>query len=63
MPIPTPKKDESKDEFIDRCMSDNKMVEEYEQDQRFAICMSKWEEKSESKHVTLGDLLEQIKGA
>lgn len=63
MPVPKPKKGESKDDFIDRCMSDDKMVDEYENDQRYAICMSKWESKNESKNpTTLKDLLEQIKG-
>ena len=62
MPVPEPKKGESKDDFIDRCMGDDKMVDEYDNDQRYAICINKWEEKNESKPVTLKDLLEQIKG-
>ena len=63
MPVPKPKKDESKDEFIDRCMGDDTMVDEYDNDQRYAICMSKWEGKNESKSSkTLKDLLEEIKG-
>jgi hypothetical protein len=49
MPVPKPKSGESKDDFLDRCMGDDKMVDEYEQDQRYAICMSKWEDKNESK--------------
>ena len=44
MPIPKPKKTENKNEFIDRCMSDNVMIEEYpENEQRIAICNAAWE--------------------
>ncbi len=35
MPIPTPNPGESFDKFIERCMSDENMVSEYPQDQRF----------------------------
>ena len=43
MPMPRPEKDETKDEFIDRCMSDGVMNEEYpDKDQRYAICNSIW---------------------
>lgn len=39
MPIPTPKADETEDEFIERCMGDNTMVSEYpDTDQRLAVC-------------------------
>jgi hypothetical protein len=44
MPIPNPGKKESKNEFISRCMSNDGMNKEYEQKQRYAICMSQWEE-------------------
>lgn len=45
MPIPTPKPDEAHDDFIERCMSDDSMVAEYDDDrQRFAICQSQWNE-------------------
>lgn len=60
MPVPTPHGNESKDDFLDRCMGDDKMVDEYEQDQRYAICISKWEGKEESKHNELKDILEEI---
>lgn len=47
MPLPKPRKNESKDDFLDRCMGDSAMVEEYDDnDQRFAICNSQWDEKS-----------------
>lgn len=42
MPIPSRKKDEDRKSFMSRCMSDNKMNEEYpDQKQRTAVCMSK----------------------
>lgn len=47
MPIPSPSKSESRNEFISRCMGDSVMNSEYkDQKQRAAICYSKWEEKS-----------------
>ena len=42
MPIPKPKTGETQDEFISRCMGNPTMVDEYEQDQRAAICYSAW---------------------
>jgi hypothetical protein len=42
MPIPSKKKDEDKNSFMSRCMSDEIMKSEYpNMDQRTAICMSK----------------------
>lgn len=38
MPIPTPLPKEQQGEFIQRCMMDDNMVREYDQDQRYAIC-------------------------
>jgi HK97 family phage prohead protease len=44
MPIPKPKKNESHDDFIDRCMSDEVMVKEYDDsDQRLAVCETQWD--------------------
>lgn len=44
MPIPNPNKGEHQSEFMQRCMSDDKMIQEYEVEQRAAICRSSWEE-------------------
>jgi hypothetical protein len=50
MPIPKPNKDESKKEFVQRCMVDDVMVKEYDNiDQRLAVCSSTYEENL-SKH-------------
>jgi vesicle coat complex subunit len=43
--MPNVQKDETKDDYLKRCMSDNEMNTKYpEQDQRFAICNVYWEE-------------------
>lgn len=46
MPIPKPNKNEKKSKFMSRCMGDETMKDEYpDQDQRYAVCQSKWDEK------------------
>jgi len=46
MPLPKPRSDEGKDEFISRCMGDEIVNTEYpEQNQRAAVCNSQWKEK------------------
>ena len=45
MPIPKPTANEEKKDFIQRCMTDNKMVSEFENiDQRLAVCSTSYEE-------------------
>jgi len=45
MPIPKPTSKETKSEFIQRCMTDDKMVSEFENtDQRLAVCSTSYEE-------------------
>lgn len=49
MPIPKPNSGEKHDAFIDRCMSDEAMANEYrDEKQRLAICQSQWEESKKS---------------
>ena len=51
MPIPTPNKDETKKDFIARCMSDEVMVSEYpDEKQRMAICSTQHAKETKSKH-------------
>lgn len=51
MPISKPTASESEKEFIKRCMSDDKMISEYEDiDQRFAVCRSSYETMESEKH-------------
>ena len=48
MPMPKPEAEETHDEFIDRCMGDETMVAEYEDDgQRRAVCETQWDEAQE----------------
>lgn len=46
MPIPTPRKNDSKNKYISRCMSSEVMKREFpKQDQRSAVCHDKWRKK------------------
>jgi hypothetical protein len=42
-PIPSPSSDEEEDKYISRCIS--AIIDEYGQEQGYAICKSKWDEK------------------
>jgi hypothetical protein len=47
MPLPTKNANESKPEFIARCMAASKMLTEYpEAPQRFAVCQTQWSEST-----------------
>jgi len=44
MPLPEKKENETKPEFIARCMGENSMVNEFPNaPQRFAVCQAKWQ--------------------
>lgn len=48
MPLPKPKKDEEKEEFMERCMSSEVMKKEFkDKDQRYAVCERRWEKKND----------------
>lgn len=50
MPLPKPKKNESKDKFIDRCMDNKAMNKEYsDASQRRAVCESQWDGQDKTK--------------
>lgn len=55
MPIPKPRSNESNNQFIERCMGDDTMLDEYAgADQRLAVCLSQLDkavEADEEKHV------------
>ena len=59
MPIPKPRKDESKKDFIQRCVTDEKMKSEYTDiDQRLAVCSTSYEEtlsNENRKSKTIGN--------
>jgi hypothetical protein len=59
MPLPQPGGDETAGEFMERCMSDPKMVDEYDEDQRAAICHS----QLEKAHPVTGTKHEQLLSA
>jgi hypothetical protein len=49
MPLPKPKTDETKSEFISRCMSDSIAESEFPNvSQRVAVCQSQWDKKDET---------------
>jgi len=50
MPIPKPKKNEEQDAFLERCMGDNVMNDDYpDNKQRYAICMQSWKDKDKEE--------------
>ena len=58
MPIPEPNINESKEEFLNRCMLDPTMVSEYDEKQRFAICESQLEKKENNMKITKRHIIE-----
>jgi hypothetical protein len=47
MPLPIPEKDESKESFISRCVSDEIMKKDFKDNkQRVAICFVQWKNKN-----------------
>jgi hypothetical protein len=52
MPIPQPKQSESENEFMQRCMSDDKMISEYPTEQRAAICRTAFDEQLAATKVS-----------
>jgi len=44
--MPSPRANENRDQFLERCMGDSEMVGEFnENDQRYAVCLSYWQNK------------------
>ena len=57
MPLPKPREDEEKKEFIDRCMGDDTMNEDFtDPAQRRAVCESQWDERGEGEARSYGHL-------
>jgi len=52
MPIPTPKPYERENEFMQRCMNDEKMISEYPTEQRIAVCRSAFNEKLATEKIS-----------
>lgn len=54
MPLPSPNSSEDKDSFISRCVSELHDKNEFSsQDQRLAVCYSRWEDKKESSTIEI----------
>ena len=50
MPLPKPKANETQQEFISRCVTDDTMMIEYKrQDQRLAVCYVTWRDRNKKK--------------
>jgi len=60
MPLPKPKPKETEDDFIKRCMSNDLMNEEYEDnDRRLAVCYTQWRNREgKSMDFQKADLIE-----
>jgi len=68
MPLPSPDKDQGKDDFVNICMDDTKMLNEFPDDkQRAAVCYSQYEKAKASVTVegdtVFVDFSEQIEAA
>lgn len=60
MPMPKPKKGESKSDYVSRCMGDKGMIDEYpDEEQRSAVAHSMWDE-SKKKSFELTDLADSL---
>jgi hypothetical protein len=54
MPIPKPAPNEDKQQFMNRCMSNDIMNSEYpDNKQRYAICLQQWNNKLDSFSMPL----------
>jgi hypothetical protein len=50
MPLPSPRKKETQQEFVSRCMGDEMMNEEYkDQKQRAAVCYTQFSRRMKNK--------------
>lgn len=59
MPLPTPRSGETENDFVSRCMGDETMKKEFDdQKQRAAVCYSQYKQKKESKMYDFRDLVE-----
>tara|TARA_R110002012_G_scaffold13648_4_gene57982 strand:- start:8503 stop:9810 length:1308 start_codon:yes stop_codon:yes gene_type:complete len=63
MPIPKPNENENKDDFVGRCMIDETMVSEYDEDQRYAICLGVFDEERAVGDIDLTPTKEMVANA
>jgi hypothetical protein len=63
LPIPTPGDDEAEGDFISRCMSNETMKEDFpDNDQRLAVCFSRWEHRDEKTFAEFEAIAEAVQG-
>ena len=61
--MPMPGSSETEDEFIARCMSDDEAMADFpDEDQRYAVCVSKWEGKADGFSPTEAMAREATRG-
>ena len=62
MPLPKPHKDESKDDFVGRCMADpHTMDMEGTHDQKVAACMAQWDDRAQPPPTKAAISVEQLR--
>jgi len=62
MPIPKPRKNETKDDFLDRCMGNDTMNDEYpDNKQRYAVCQTQWKERDMSNKKEIRSIRTPVK--
>ena len=55
MPLPKPRDNEEKDDFIDRCMGDDTMNEDFpDPGQRRAVCETQWDDRNKAEARSYG---------
>lgn len=53
MPMPTPRPNDNRETFLQRCMADATMAADFpERTQRFAVCVAQWSEARGNKEYT-----------
>ena len=59
MPIPKPNKEETNEQFVERCMADE-VMQEYDEKQRLAICETQIEKKENKMDIKKRHIIEII---
>ena len=61
MPIPSPRKGETQDGFMTRCMGDEVMKKEFTNNkQRVAVCSQKWRDKNKKDSSEAASNVEEL---
>lgn len=57
--MPTPKKDQKKDDFMKECMSHDD-TQKWDSSQRYAICLSMWNKHAAGSSEDLDEAIKEI---